>query len=182
MAEVNLPAVAWQTQVNFHLVKPGEIFHELAFSDNASILERGYGHWQGVTVFGEAYADDADQIEAFLNSLYGRVNFVELPIHRATIDAATSVSSHMGDVYTLAGDPGALKVGAYVRAGNRLLQITEVAGGPTVKFVPDPVLADLAPISPAATVRAASVRNSPISRRTTEWGGPWAWNWAERLF
>ena len=182
MTEVSYPAVAWQTQVNIRLIKPGQVYHQLFYSDSGSLLERGFGIFEGTCIFGEAYAEDADVIEAFLNSLNGRANHVELPIQRSTINRATTVKAKAAGVYTLAADPGNLKIGAYVRSGNRLLQIISVGTGPTISIAPDSVLGVGDPIAPAPSVRAASVRAVPLSRRSTSWGGPWTWAWIERLF
>ena len=182
MAEIDFPAIAWQGQINLRLIKPGQVYHPLLYADFGSLLERGYGNFEGTCVFSEAYAEDADVIEAFLNSLNGRANHVELPIQRNTIDAATTVSARAGNVYTLAADPGGLAVGVYVRSGNRLLQVVGFGAGPTIRIAPDPVLAVGDAISPGATVRAASVRDVPLSRRSSSWGGPWSWAWVERLF
>ena len=181
MAEIPFPGVAWQTQVNLHPVYPGQIVHELAFADDEHVLNRGTGHFVGVCVFGEAEHADSDRIEAFFAGLRGRQNVVELPIQRATIEASTTVASVDGDTYRLSTLPGGLKEGAYVRVGRRLLLITEVGRNPVaIRVAPDPVLIPGTALAPATTVRAASARGAPLSRRNVSWGGPWSWQWVER--
>ena len=181
MAEITYYADARLTEVTLTPDHPGQISHDIPSTGIIKTLNQGYGRWEGVARFGVMKGEEAAAMEAMLASLDGSANYVELPIHRPTTEADTTIASVSGEEFTLTTDPKGLVPGAYVRSGNRLFVVrTVVDATRTITLWPFVPLEASDPIEVATTVRARSTRR-PDFPSTPHWSGPWVLSWVEAI-
>ena len=183
MAQIPYAAGARIIELSLTPSVPGQIQHEIPFTGETKILNRGYGLWAGVARFGVLKGSAAAQCEAMFAALNGSENYIELPLRgRATIDAATSITAVNGSTYTLAASRLGLVRGSYVRSGDRVFVITAQPSARVVQLWPLVPLKVGDVIKSAATIRArSSGGNVPELPSTPHWSGPWVFGFREAL-
>ena len=182
MPQIEYYAGAWITELTLVPAHPGQITHDIPSTGSLRVFEQGHGRWEGVVRWKVRKGAAAAGMEAMLTGLDVVSNFIELPIHRPTISAATTVAAEADGVYTLAADPGDAILGAYVRSHNRLFSVQGWdAARLRMTLWPDFPLVRGDPISPALSVRARGAGGVPDMPRTPHWSGPWVLSWVEAI-
>ena len=158
---------------------PSQVVHRLVNTNQIQVFESGYGTWIGSTDL--AIRRDGTSVEAFLASLNGETHTVEMPLMRDSITGSdVSITAVSGSLYTLASRPPGIKVGAYVRSGDRLFIVESVTSGttPQVQLWPNYPLTTSNDIGPATSILVRS-RGAPVMPRVRDSYGPWTFRWEQ---
>ena len=170
-----------------HLVHPTQVTLESPWTNNRLVLDRGYPRWEGMLQLDVAEGpDDARRVEAWLDAFHGHANHCEIPLLRPTpppafrADVVSTTITAAGHLTHLVDrDVPDLGVGMRVRAGMRVF-IVRAIDARTLTLDPQRALAANTQIGRASTVRAfAQVTDAPTSPRSSDYWGPWIFNWRE---
>ena len=158
---------------------PSQVVHRIVNTNQVQVFEGGFGTWIGTSEI--APRKDGSIVEAFLASMNGETHTVEMPLLRDTISGSdVSINRVQNGLYRLASRPTGLKVGCYVRSGNRLFIVESVTSGttPEIGLWPSYPLTTSSSISVASTILVRS-RGAPVMTRVRDSYGPWTFRWEQ---
>ena len=174
MASVSYPSgVARITELALQRDNPGDVRHDIPSTGATKILRFGYGRWVGTISFGEM--DDFEKgqrIEAFLASLDGGVNTVNLPLDH--IKANPNSGNKRRNAFA------ASDIGTYWTNDGRLYIVTGVTTG-LASMWPTVPLATTASMTPATHIVARERQGAPLMRHNPSVLGPWTWAFQEAI-
>ncbi len=192
MASVAFPAAANVTRSTLSMAFPGQVVHRPLFGAAAQVLERGAGHWRGITTIGEAQGEDAEAIEAFFAAMHGATNHTELPHYRPTLALSApapiiTVEAGAGESQIIVLEVQNARPGMFFRVGARSYIVTAVNDHQTeddrqvLTIQPAALLAIGNEVTASTTIRASSATaGAGVSTSASpDWSGPWSFEWVE---